>query len=80
MPLFITNTLEGKDLPLYGDGLHERDWIYVEDNCSAIELIGTRGEPGEVYNIAVGKSRPNLELAEAILEFLEAPKSRIVFV
>jgi dTDP-glucose 4,6-dehydratase len=80
MPLFITNTLEGKPLPLYGDGRHERDWLFVEDNCAALETVALKGEPGEVYNIAAGQSRPNIEVAELILEFLGAPKSRIVFI
>jgi dTDP-glucose 4,6-dehydratase len=80
MPLFITNTIEGKPLPLYGDGLHERDWIYVEDNCSAIEIVSAKGTPGEIYNIAVSKSQPNLEIARLILKMLGAPESRIVFV
>jgi dTDP-glucose 4,6-dehydratase len=80
IPLFITNTIEGKPLPLYGDGMHERDWLHVEDNCSAIELVGLEGNPGEVYNIAAGKSRPNLEVARLILDALGAPASRIVFI
>ncbi len=80
IPLFITNTLEGKDLPLYGDGMHERDWIYVEDNCSAIEIAAVGGKAGEIYNIASGRSIPNLEVAERIVQLLGAPKSRIVFV
>ncbi|UCH84824.1 MAG: dTDP-glucose 4,6-dehydratase [Candidatus Latescibacterota bacterium] len=80
IPLFITNTIEGKELPLYGDGKHERDWIYVEDNCAAVELVSTRGRSGEIYNIAAGESRPNIEVAETILELLGAPKSRIVFI
>jgi dTDP-glucose 4,6-dehydratase len=80
IPLFVTNTLEGEPLPLYGDGRHERDWIYVEDNCRAIEVVALKGTPGEVYNIAVGESRPNIEVAELILEFLDEPASRIVFI
>ena len=80
IPLFITNTIEGKELPLYGDGMHERDWIYVEDNCSAIEVVSTKGRPGEIYNISVGESRPNLEVARLILELLGAPESRIRFI
>ena len=80
IPLFITNTVEGKELPLYGDGMHERDWIYVEDNCSAIELVGTSGQPGEIYNIAVGRSQPNLHVAKQILKALGAPEDRIVFI
>jgi dTDP-glucose 4,6-dehydratase len=80
IPLFVTNTLEGKELPLYGDGLHQRDWIYVEDNCRAVALVGWQGEVGQVYNIAAGRSQPNLMVAERILELLGAPKSRIVFI
>lgn len=80
VPLFITNTIEGKDLPLYGDGMHERDWIYVEDNCAALELVATAGRLGEVYNIGVGQSQPNLKVAERILEKLGAPRSRIKFI
>lgn len=80
IPLFITNTIEGKELPLYGDGMHERDWIYVEDNCTGIETVALKGVPGEVYNIAVGKSQPNLHVARRIVEVLGAPESRIVFI
>jgi len=80
VPLFITNTIEGKDLPLYGDGLHRRDWIYVDDNCAAIELVSTGGKTGDVYNIAAGESRTNLEVAERIVDSLGAPRSRIVFI
>jgi dTDP-glucose 4,6-dehydratase len=80
IPLFITNTLEGKQLPLYGDGMHQRDWLYVEDHCSALEFVACEGEVGEFYNIASGRSRPNLELAEIILDALKAPRSRIVFI
>ncbi|MDH3216621.1 MAG: dTDP-glucose 4,6-dehydratase [Candidatus Krumholzibacteria bacterium] len=80
IPLFITNAIEGKDLPLYGDGLHKRDWIYVEDNCSALELIGMRGVTGDVYNIGAGKSQTNLSVAEKILEILRPARSRIVFI
>jgi dTDP-glucose 4,6-dehydratase len=80
IPLFITNTIEGAELPLYGDGKHERDWIYVEDNCAAVELVSVDGKPGEIYNIAAGESRPNIEVAGAILDLLGAPRSRIVFI
>jgi dTDP-glucose 4,6-dehydratase len=80
IPLFTTNTLEDKELPLYGDGMHQRDWIYVEDNCRAVALAGFKGEIGEVYNIAANKSQPNLVVTERILELLDAPKSRIVFI
>jgi dTDP-glucose 4,6-dehydratase len=80
IPLFITNTIEGKELPLYGDGLHRRDWIHVEDNCAGIELVAERGVVGEVYNICAGRTHPNVEVAEKILDLLGAPRSRIVFI
>lgn len=80
IPLFITNTMEGKDLPLYGDGMHERDWIFVEDNCRAIALVAEKGNDGEVYNIAVGNSQPNLRVAELIIKHVGNTKSRIVFI
>ena len=80
IPLFVTNTIEGKDLPLYGDGLHRRDWIFVEDNCAALELIGISGVVGEVYNIGSGTTETNLHVAETIAKFLDAPKTRIVFI
>jgi len=80
MPLFITNAMEGRDLPLYGDGMHQRDWIYVEDNCRALETVAEKGETGEVYNIGTGHSQPNLEIAELILKNLGKTTSKIVFI
>ena len=80
VPLFTTNALEGQDLPLYGDGMHQRDWLYVEDNCRAIETVAMKGEPAEVYNIAVGHSQPNLHVAELILRYVGNTKSKIVFI
>jgi dTDP-glucose 4,6-dehydratase len=80
IPLFATNAMEGKDLPLYGDGMHERDWIYVEDNCRAIALVADKGKNGGVYNIAVGNSQPNLRVAELILKHVGRTSSKIVFI
>ncbi len=80
IPLFTTNAMEGKDLPLYGDGMHHRDWIFVDDNCRAIALVAEKGNDGEVYNIAVGNSQPNLRVAELILQHVGDTKSRIVFI
>lgn len=80
MPLFITNAMEGRDLPLYGDGMHQRDWIYVEDNCRALETVAEKGATGQVYNIGTGHSQPNLEIAELILKYLGKTKSKIVFI
>ena len=72
IPLFITNALEGRELPLYGDGRNVRDWIYVEDNCRAIDLVGRRGKIGEVYNIGAGAEKENLYIASKILELTGA--------
>jgi dTDP-glucose 4,6-dehydratase len=80
IPLFVTNAMEGKDLPLYGDGMHQRDWLHVEDNCRAIMLVADKGEDGAVYNIAAGHSQPNLRVAELILKHVGPTKSRIVFI
>lgn len=80
MPLFITNAMEGKELPLYGDGMHQRDWIYVEDNCRGIETVALKGNDSEVYNIAIGNSQPNLHIANLILEHVGETTSRVVFI
>src|SRR5437867_5213586 len=75
IPLFVTNALEDQPLPLYGDGLQQRDWLYVQDHCEAIALVLAKGEPGQVYNVGTGEERPNLEVAEAILGLLGKPRS-----
>jgi dTDP-glucose 4,6-dehydratase len=80
IPLFITNAIENKPLPLYGDGLNVRDWIYVEENCAAIDLVLRRGEPGQVYNIGGGNERTNTEMARSILKELGQPDRLIQFV
>ena len=77
IPLFTTNALEDKPLPLYGDGLQVRDWLYVEDLCRALELLLGVGEPGQVYNIGAGQEHPNIEVAEAIVDLLGKPRSLI---
>jgi dTDP-glucose 4,6-dehydratase len=69
-PLFITNALEGKKLPLYGDGANVRDWIYVIDNCEAIDLVIHKGEVGQIYNIGGGNERDNLTITKMILAAL----------
>jgi dTDP-glucose 4,6-dehydratase len=68
VPLFITNLLEGAPLPLYGDGLHQRDWIHVEDHAAGIARVLEYGKTGEVYNIGCGEPRTNLELTRAIVQ------------
>ncbi len=80
IPLFISNALEDKECPLYGDGMNVRDWLHVEDNCRAIWAALERGRPGEVYNIGGGNERPNLEVARAILRLLGRSERLIRFV
>lgn len=80
IPLFVTNALEDKPLPLYGDGLNVRDWIHVEDHCRALDLVLHRGRPGEVYNIGGGNECTNLEITRGILEVLGKPESLVTFV
>jgi dTDP-glucose 4,6-dehydratase len=77
IPLFITNALEDRSLPLYGDGLNTRDWIYVEDNCSALERILEKGREGEIYNVGGGNTRTNREITAMILKTLHKPASLI---
>ena len=80
IPLFITNALEGKPLPVYGDGRNIRDWIYVQDNCAAIDFVSKNGTPGEIYNIAAKNERENLEIVDQILQLLKKPRELIRFV
>jgi dTDP-glucose 4,6-dehydratase len=80
IPLFVTNALANRPLPLYGDGKNVRDWLFVEDHCRAIDFLLERGEPGEVYNIAGGNERTNLEITERILDALGKPRDLISFV
>lgn len=80
IPLFITNALENKSLPVYGNGLNVRDWLYVLDNCSAIDLVSQKGKFGEIYNIGSGSEKTNLEIAELILKKLEKSQALIQFV
>jgi dTDP-glucose 4,6-dehydratase len=80
IPLFITNALEDKPLPVYGDGRNVRDWIYVQDNCAAIDFVAQHGTPGEIYNIAAKNERENLEIVDQILQLLKKPMELIRFV
>lgn len=77
MPLFITNLLEGKKVPLYADGLNVRDWLYVIDNCEAIDVVLHKGQAGEVYNIGGGNEITNLDLTHTILKALGKDESFI---
>ncbi len=77
IPLFITNLLEGRKVPLYGDGMNIRDWLYVEDHCEAIDLIIHKGKIGETYCIGGNSEKTNLEIAQDIIKLVlrsEAPK------
>jgi len=80
VPLFITNLIEGKKMPLYGDGKNIRDWIYVEDNCRGIELVLRKGKAGEIYNIGGRNQIRNMNLAKAILKEFDLGKEMIQYV
>jgi len=77
IPLFITNIMESRKVPLYGDGLNVRDWLYVLDNCSAIDLVLHKGAAGEVYNIGGGTLLNNKELTFKMLDMLGKTKDLI---
>ena len=77
IPLFITNALEDKPLPLYGDGRNVRDWLYVLDNCAAIDLVLRKGKDGEIYNIGGGHEVENVALTRQVLHLLGKPESLI---
>ncbi len=77
IPLMINNALNNKELPVYGDGLHVRDWLYVYDHCAAVWKVLTQAEPGEIYNIGGCNEKKNLEVVNLILDYLKKPKSLI---
>lgn len=80
IPVLAVKALAGEPLPIYGDGRHIRDWLYVEDHCAAIDLVMRRGASGAVYNVGGNNERTNLEVAKAILKELDQPESLISFV
>lgn len=80
IPLMIQNALQDKPLPVYGDGLNVRDWLYVEDHCSAIDLVLHKGRNGEVYNVGGRNERNNLQVVRTILEELGKPETLISYV
>ncbi|WP_248928721.1 dTDP-glucose 4,6-dehydratase [Paenibacillus hamazuiensis] len=80
IPLMVTNALEGKKLPIYGDGLNIRDWLHVNDHCTAIDLVIHKGKPGEVYNIGGNNEKTNLEIVKLILNHLNKSDEIITFV
>jgi dTDP-glucose 4,6-dehydratase len=77
IPLFITNAIDGRPLPLYGDGQNVRDWLHVEDHCRALDLLIDRSEAGEVYNVGGGNDVRNVDLTHRILELTGRPASLI---
>jgi dTDP-glucose 4,6-dehydratase len=75
IPLMISNAIEDKALPIYGDGMQVRDWLYVDDHCRAILSVIDRGRAGEIYNIGGSRALPNLKVVECILDTLGKPRS-----
>lgn len=80
IPLFITNLLDGEDVPLYGDGLNVREWLHVADHCRAVHLVLTKGAPGEVYNIGGGRELTNREVVGRLLAAVGADWDRVRWV
>ncbi|MEI7474114.1 MAG: dTDP-glucose 4,6-dehydratase [bacterium] len=80
IPLFINNLLNDKQIPVYGDGLNVRDWLYVYDHCSAIDAVLHKGKDGEVYNIGGNNEKTNMEITRIILDKLGKPDSLIKYV
>jgi dTDP-glucose 4,6-dehydratase len=80
IPLFTTNLLDGRKVPLYGDGLNVRDWCFVEDNCAGVDTVLRKGAIGEIYNIGAGNEEPNRFLTDSILEILGFGEEMIEYV
>lgn len=80
IPLFLTNAIEGRPLPVFGDGMNVRDWLYVDDHVRAVEAALLRGRGGSVYNVGGGSEMTNLDVAGRILDALGAPRELIRFV
>lgn len=77
IPLFVTNLMEGKKVPLYGDGHNSREWLHVDDHCQAIALVLTAGRAGEIYNVGGGDELSNLEMTERLLALCDADWSMV---
>ncbi len=80
IPLFTTNLLDGGAVPLYGDGLNERDWLYVDDHCAGLALVVERGVPGEVYNLGAGNETPNRVLTDKLLALTGRDETAVRYV
>jgi dTDP-glucose 4,6-dehydratase len=80
IPLFVTNAMDDKPLPVYGDGKQSRDWMYVLDHCQGIDIALHKGTPGEVYNVGGGNDRYNIDVTKLILKYLRKPETLIKYV
>jgi dTDP-glucose 4,6-dehydratase len=80
IPLFTTNLLDAKRIPLYGDGLHERDWLFVDDHCAGVHLVLREGASGEIYNLGAGNETPNRVLVDKLLALLGAGEEMVEYV
>jgi dTDP-glucose 4,6-dehydratase len=80
LPVVITEALDHRPVPVYGDGRQVRDWLYVEDHCRGIDVALRRGTPGEAYNVGGGTERDNIEVIHTILDLLDRPRSLVQFV
>jgi dTDP-glucose 4,6-dehydratase len=80
IPLIIANAREAKPLPIYGDGMQERDWLFVEDYCRAILLVLDKAESGRIYNVSAGQPQPNVKIVRTILQYLGKPESLMKYV
>ena len=77
IPLFVIKALHDNHLPVYGDGMQVRDWLYVMDNCKGIDLVRKKGKKGDIYNIGGDNEHPNMQIIKIILDELEKPESLI---
>lgn len=80
IPLFVTNLMDGGKIPLYGDGLNERDWLFVDDHCTGIQLVLEKGNLGEIYNIGAGNETANRVLVDKILDVMGKDESSVQYV
>jgi dTDP-glucose 4,6-dehydratase len=80
IPLFVTNLLDGHKVPVYGTGSNERDWLYVEDHCSALRMLVDTGTPGEIYNIGANAQMSNIDLTRRLLEIMGKDETSIEYV
>ena len=78
IPLFVTNLIDGIKVPLYGDGMNVRDWIYVDDNCSALDMVLHRGQVGQIYNIGAGNEKPNVWITKKLIQLLGKTEDMIM--